>query len=340
MDDREQQEAALEAARKRLTEEQRQQHDRYCDHLKEKGIYTPKTAIEAAHIYETEKGVHKGSELGALTARAEITANEERNRTQADADQQKRYLAAKAEEQKAALAQQIEKQQRQEQEKQAREQKEREAKELAAREAAKREPVPGAMQRFNALLEESKAQREAQTHAANIERAGQFADNRPNYARHDALKNPQEPSVAKGSSPLEKGAESQTPRDEGRDAKAEQLMRAFKKPSLQADVAKSRSPLGKDAESPTPRGEVPDAKAEQLMRAFKNPSRQADVAKGSSLLEKDVESPTPRGEVSDAKAERLMRVFNNPSRDRDFDPTHDPSNSRNFSNGRGGRGGR
>lgn len=282
-----------------MTEEQRQQHDRYCDHLKEKGIYTPKTATEAARIYETEQGVHKGSELGALAARAKIAANEERNRAQADADQQKRYLAAKAEEQKAARAHEIEKQQRQEQEKQAREQKEREAKELAAREAAKREPVPGAMQRFNALLEESKAQREAQTHAANIERAGQLADNRPNYARHDALKNPQEPSVAKGSSPFEKGAE-----------------------------------------SPTPRGEGQDAKAEQLMRVFKNPSRQADVAKGSSLLGKDAESQTPRGEVSDAKAERLMRVFNNPSRDRDFDPTHDPSNSHNFSNGRGGRGGR
>jgi hypothetical protein len=141
-------------------------------------------------------------------------------------------------------------------EKQVREQKEREAKELEKQESAKREPIPNTMQRFNAILAESKAQK-AQTNAANIERAGQLADNRPNYARHDVLKNPQEPSIAKG----------------------------------------------------------------------------------SSLLEKDAQ-PTPRGEISEAKAEKLAKMFDKPSSDKYFDPTHDPSNALNYSNGRGGRGGR
>jgi len=53
-----------------------------------------------------------------------------------------------------------------------------------------------------------------------------------------------------------------------------------------------------------------------------------------------LEKSESRGEISDAKAERIAKMFNRVSSDKDFDPTHDPNNSRNFSNGRGGRGGR
>jgi hypothetical protein len=163
---------------------------------------------------------------------------------------QRKHQEASEREAEKARAVELEKQQQLE----AREQKEREAGELEKREAAKREPVPNAMQRFNALL----AERKAQTNAAAIDRAGQLADNRPSFARHDVLNRPQEPSIAKA----------------------------------------------------------------------------------SSSSEKDAERPTPRGEITDAKAERFARMFNNPSRDKDFDPTHDPGNSRNFASGRGGRGGR
>jgi colicin import membrane protein len=248
----------LEAERQKLTEEQRQQHDHFCEALKANEAYKTEYAIKAAEIIRTEEGIRQAKALQYLSQRADQQGIIDQRKDFAEADKQKELQAQKAEEAQAERARDAEKQQRQEQEKQARERHEREAKELAAQEAAKREPVPSVMQRFSVLLAESRAQKEAQTHAADIERAGQFADTRPNYARHDVLKNPQEPST------------------------------------IQANASSA----------------------------------------------KDAERPTPRGEISDAKAERLARVFNNPSRDKDFDPTHDPTNSRNFAPGRGGRGGR
>jgi hypothetical protein len=207
-------ERKLKAEVQMLTPEQREHHERWCDDLPGNEPYTTEVAIKAARIIRTERPIYQTSELGSLMNVAKWDA---KTREQAESRRQTAHSEQND----------IEKQQ-------AREQKEREAKELAAREAAKREPVPSTMQRFNALLEESKAQK-AQTNAADIERARQLADNRPNYARHDVL---------------------------------------------------------------------------------------------------------PRGEISEAKAAKLAKMFDKPPSEKYFDSTHDPNNALNYSNGRGGRGGR
>ena len=248
MDEQQQQDELkrrLEAERQKLTDEQRKQHDLFCQDLKERKVYTVPEAINAARIIRTEDGIRQAAGLREIKERSERDALERRARAQAENERHKKYLAQKDEQRKVAREQGIEKQRqrdadnlkKQEQEKQTREQKDRETKERATREAARNEPVPNAMQQFNALLAQSKAQREGQTSTSTQEQ-GSKKDN---------------PLLDKGSDKL------------------------------------------------AARGEISDARAD--------------------------------------RAEKFARMFN-PSRDKDFDPTHDPSNLHNYSNGRGGRGGR
>jgi hypothetical protein len=249
----------LEAERQKLTEEQRKRHDDFCASLKENQIYSTKIALEAVASVR-DYGVHRAGALRSLAEKAERDAGEESLRQKAA--RQTELQAEKAKEQKDAQ----EKAEREERERQTREaeNQKKQAQEKRDREektlAAQREPVPGTMQRFNAILTASRtarAEKEATVHAVAMDRAAQAAENRPNYARYNELKTTQEPS-----------------------------------------------------------------------RMTDNP-----------LMHKGSEKGALQGEVSDAKAEKFQRMFDSkPSRDKDFDATHDPGNSRNFSNGRGGRG--
>jgi hypothetical protein len=166
------------------------------------------------------------------------------------AQEAEKYKADKEQTEQARAAETLK---RQEQEKQV------EAHRATAQEAARQEPIPGSMQRFAAMFAERDAQREAEALAqkgrinnADLDRANEFAQGRPNHARHNDLKQ-------------------ENTRTDGR---------------------------------------------------------------GSGKAE---ERETPKGEMTDARAARFAKMFEKPSSDRVFDPTHDPSNQRNFANGRGGR---
>jgi len=87
-----------------------------------------------------------------------------------------------------------------EQTKQAREQEESQAKQLAAQESRRDEPIPGSVQRFDGAIAESKTQKNALENAEGIERAAKLSVDRPDSARHSALKGSQEPSMAGGAS--------------------------------------------------------------------------------------------------------------------------------------------
>jgi hypothetical protein len=380
----------LEAERQKLTEKQRQRYDSFCALLKANETYSPRFAIEGAQAVHAFYGTQKlGSELAYIAQRAEHQGFIEQRAAFAEADKQKELQAQKAEQERA----------------------EREAQALAARKAAQREPLPNAMQRFNALLAESKVER---THAANIERAAGFAKGRPNYARLDVLKNGQEPGSKKDSPLLDRGqnrpAGTTAPaqpavvvKNEAHPLKAEwrnvahevcdprrppnyrsgsgggppndspprdppprdptkplastnaplsanEILARHSDPALQAREQKEREAKAVAAREAAQREPRPNAmqrfnallaqrKAEREGQTPTSTQEQGSK-KDSPLLDKGLDKFAGRGEISDARAARaegFVRVVNNPSRDKDFDPSHDPGNSRNFSNGRGGR---
>lgn len=178
----------LKSERQKLTPDQRQKHTHFCERLRACQIYTPEDAIKAAKIIRTEDGIRQGAELRYLAQRADQNALERTRREQREAERQKELSAQRDDRIKAERAREAEQARQQQLEKEAREKKERETKELAAREAAKREPVPKAVERFDNKIKQA----EAQTHARNIDRAAGLAETRPDYARHDALKKPQQ----------------------------------------------------------------------------------------------------------------------------------------------------
>jgi hypothetical protein len=178
----------LEAERQKLTPDQRQRHNHFCEGLRRNEIYTPEDAIKAAKIIRTEDGIRQGAELRYLSQRADQHAQERTRREQREAERQKELSAQRDDRIKVERDREAEQARQQQLEKEAREKKEREAKEQAARDAAKREPVPQSAQRFDAKIKQA----EAKTHARNIDRAAGLARTRPDYARHDELKKPQQ----------------------------------------------------------------------------------------------------------------------------------------------------
>lgn len=203
----------LEAERQKLTDEQRQDHDRFCARLKQEKTYADEHAVKAAHIIRTEDVRRQASELQNLERQADRAARERRERARVEAERHNEYLADRAEQRRAADTERSK-------QRETREQAARDAQNVAAQEARRNEPIPGTMQRFNAILLE----RKAQTNAAGIERATELSQTRPSYARYDVMKSAQ----AQASDKWPGRSES---RGEISDAKAERLARMFDKPA-------------------------------------------------------------------------------------------------------------
>jgi hypothetical protein len=189
----------LEAERQKLTEVQREEHDRYSARLEKEGIYRLDIALKATRVIRTEEGPHKDAELRSLTEQAQRKVQEERQAAKAEAERRKEYLAEKAERDKQAREKDLEKQRQ-------REQKERDEKQRAAKDAARAEPVPGVMQKFNALLAQKKAERDAQAKGQGQEQGGN-----------------------KSSPLLDKGQDKSPGRGEVSDSRAEKFARMFDK---------------------------------------------------------------------------------------------------------------
>jgi hypothetical protein len=103
----------------------------------------------------------------------------------------------------------------------AREQAARAAQEAAAR-ARQAEPIPGAVERFNATLAQSKAN-QAQVHAANIDHIANSPGQRPNYTRFEDMKREQEAAVSRSSPSASRQSEGNASQGEISDAKAARL---------------------------------------------------------------------------------------------------------------------
>lgn len=261
----------LDAERQKLTPDQRQKHEHFCEGLRRNETYTPEDAIKAAKIIRTEDGIRQAAELRYLSQRADQHALERDRRAQRDGHDPTQTQAHEAAprapsrrsaispasggmeaQQQAALgairAREAEQARQQQREKQAREQKEREAKEQATRDAAKREPVPKTVQRFDDKIKQAAQQREAQTHAQNIERARTAARTRPNYARHDEMKKQQANAPAtpqsefeRNNTPAEKRSDREAAKEkETRDARIALALKDYA-PTLTQQRSQGRS---------------------------------------------------------------------------------------------------
>jgi hypothetical protein len=89
------------------------------------------------------------------------------------------------------------------------------------------------IERFNAVLEAKKAQREGQPNA--VEQPAELSNVRPLNERYDLLKSEQEPS-------LQVRGEKSESRGEISDAKAERMARMFNKPSSDKAFDPSHDP--------------------------------------------------------------------------------------------------
>jgi hypothetical protein len=234
----------LDAERQKLTPDQRQKLDQFCEGLHANDTYSHEYAIKGAQAIHALDGTYKlAPELRYLAARADSAALEQLRREQRLADQSKPLFEQKGEERSGSRSSEsagMEPQQRAaletirareaQIEKKANEEKERAAKE----EAARREPIPGAIQRFDGKIIEAAKEREAKTHAQNIERAAGLAKTRPNHARFDELKKQQslgpstpEKDFQRDNSTAEKQSEKQATKTD-RDAREERIQQAMK----------------------------------------------------------------------------------------------------------------
>jgi hypothetical protein len=139
VDEREQEllRQALETERQKLTDEQRREHDLFCQVLRANETYRDDFALKAAELIRTEQGWRQASELQILAREADRVGAEQ-NRNAWD-------LAGKAAIERDREAQDIAKQQ----EVQARElTAQREITDRAKHEATRLEPIPGSIQNF------------------------------------------------------------------------------------------------------------------------------------------------------------------------------------------------
>jgi hypothetical protein len=186
------QQQRLEVARQKLTDEQRKRHDEFCALLQENEGLTPDNALKAVQIIATERGVYQTTELRRLAERAQDQVIDDQKHARAE-DDRRAVLAQKYEQQ--LLAQQQEQEARrlagrereQEQERLARAELDREAQRVAAHEAARREPIPGAVERFNATLAQSQSDR-VQAQLDTLERLSSSPNRKPNYTRFEGMK--------------------------------------------------------------------------------------------------------------------------------------------------------
>jgi colicin import membrane protein len=229
----------LEAARAKLNQEQLARLERYAASLREQDIYAPRHETAIAEILRIDDYQRKqGVEIDKVISRAAQETPDQARQEQVVARAQELKDAGDKREQQAEREHQAQ----QKLEAEARDRKEREAKELAAHEAAKREPIPGTMQRFNAILAESRAQREAQTHGAAIDHAAQAAEHRPNYARYNDMKQTVEPSRSADQQVVVKYTDKSETRGEISEAKAERLAKMFDRPSTEKDFDATHDP--------------------------------------------------------------------------------------------------
>ena len=90
------------------------------------------------------------------------------------------------------------------------------------RQARRNEPVPGAVERFNATLAESRA-KHGEANVASIERAANSPGQRPNYTRYEGMQQEQTAMGSQSGASTSKQSEGKASQGEISDAKAERL---------------------------------------------------------------------------------------------------------------------